>query len=214
MHTHLKKKNENEKNFARFTILMTVKNMSVKRVHHYRAHQSVYSAFLQQTSLAGHQENGSYHYVCRNSYIRWLSTQHASQQTTRVSLYSLLFLHPSDCTMTPVLRSSANLSDQQLGPHCWDWVYPLNNMQIDREEQISLFPLDAKRHDMLTSCCHKPCQLIHLALGVERIGLRGTAGTEGLWPWHKSKGDSCTCLSPVKTARPSRERGSLGFVKG
>jgi len=37
----------------------------------------------------------------KNSYIRWLITQHASQQTTRVSLYNLLSPQRSDCTMTP-----------------------------------------------------------------------------------------------------------------
>lgn len=184
------------------------------------SHKSVCICLTEEKRLSGslaRHSRSPYNDVCRNSYIRWLITQHASQQTTIVSLYNILSPQRSDCTMTPIRWSSTNLSDQQLGANCWDWGYPLNNMQIDREEQISLFRylLDAKkRHDMPTSCCHKQCQLVHLALGVERIRVRGTAGTEGLWPWHKSRGDSCTCLSPVKTTRPSGERGSLGFVKG
>lgn len=126
-------------------------------------------------------------------------------KTTAVSLYNCLSPQPSDCTVTPILGSSANLSDQQLGSHCWDWVYPLN-----RQIRTDIFiPAGCQEtHDMATSGCHKPCQRVRLALGVG-----GTAGTEGLWPRHKSRGASCTRSSPVKTTRPKSRKRKPGVCK-
>lgn len=182
------------------------------------SHKTVCICLTKEKRLSGSLARHSrppYNDVCRNSYIRWLITQHASQQTTRVSLYNLLSPQRSDCTMTPILWSSTNLSDQQLGPHCWDWVYPQKNMQIDREEQISLFRylLDAKRHDMPTSCCHKQCQLVHLALGVERIRGEGYSWHRGTLTLTQEQGRQLYLLIPSQNHKAKWRKRKPGVCK-
>jgi len=73
-----------------------------------------------------------YNDVCKKQLYQM--TDHSTCFTTNNKSITLQPLVTSTLWLhnDPILCSSTNLSDQQLGPHCWDWVYPMKNMQINR----------------------------------------------------------------------------------